>query len=152
LIVSRVIFWNIGQTNIATGASSRYAYGNLSKDHDMLKKSLIVQTLLLLTGIALGMALLGAFSPELKMVHATVGALIGLVSLMSVYCAFREKVAASLLMLVIVAAVLAIMAFIGGKLTATNYNLGLMLMRGAAIAALLVTGFSAYKAPSTKSK
>lgn len=118
----------------------------------MLKKSLIVQTLLLLTGIALGMALLGAFSQELKMVHATVGALIGLVSLMSVYFAFREKVAASLLMLVIVAAVLAIMAFIGGKLTATNYDLGLMLMRGAAIAALLVTGFSAYKAPSTKNK
>lgn len=116
----------------------------------MLKKSLIVQTLLLLTGIALGMVLLGAFSPELKTVHATVGVLIGLTSLASVYFAFREKVPASLLTLVIVAAVLAVMAYIGGKLTATNYDLGLLLMRGSAIAALLVSGFSIYKAPSAK--
>lgn len=116
----------------------------------MLKKSLIVQTLLLLTGITLGMALLGAFSPELKTIHATVGALIGLTSLASIYFAFREKVSASLLTLVIVAATLAVMAYIGGKLTATNYDLGLLLMRGSAIAALLVSGFSMYKAPSAK--
>lgn len=116
----------------------------------MLRKSLIVQTLLLLTGIALGMALLGAFSPELKMVHATVGALIGLASLVSVYLAFHEKATASLLTLVIVAAVLAVMAFIGGRLTATDYDLGLMLMRGSAIAALLVSGFSVYKANPAK--
>ena len=116
----------------------------------MLKKSLIVQTVLLLVGITLGMVLLSAFSPELKTIHATVGVLIGLTSLASVYFAFREKVAASLLTLVIVAAVLAIMAYIGGRLTATNYDLGLMLMRGSAIAALIVTGFSVYKANPAK--
>ena len=114
--------------------------------HMMLKKSLFVQTLLLLIGITLGMLLLGAFSPELKAVHATVGALIGLSSLVSVYFAFREKVPASLLTLVIVAAVLAVMAYIGGKLTATSYDLGLMLMRGSATAALLVTLFGLYRA------
>ncbi|MDX2775790.1 hypothetical protein PV379_00260 [Streptomyces caniscabiei] len=118
----------------------------------MLKKSLIIQTILLLIGIALGMMLLNAFSAELRAVHATVGTLIGLTSLVSVYFAFREKAAASLLTLVIIAAVLAVMAYIGGRLTATNYDVGLMLMRGSAVAALLVTGFSVYRVSKTTKK
>ena len=110
----------------------------------MFKKSLIVQTLLLLVGAVLGMFVLAAFSPELKTIHATVGVLIGLVSFISVYLAFREKAPASLLTLVIVAAALVVTAYVGGRLTATSYDLGLNLMRGSAVAALIVSAVGVY--------
>lgn len=118
----------------------------------MLKKSLIVQALLLITGITLGMFLLNQFDPGLKTIHATVGILIGLASFASVYFAFREKASASLLTLVIIAAVLAVMAYAGGKLTATHYDLGMMVMRGSAIAALLVCIYSIYKTKNVRIK
>lgn len=111
----------------------------------MIKKSLSVQIIALVAAIILGTVLTKTFNTDLKMVHASVGALAGLTAAVTVYIAVREKVSRAVLGLTIAALILTFLAAIGGKIAATNYDQGLMLMRIAAIAALAISLFCMYK-------
>jgi hypothetical protein len=118
----------------------------------MIKKSLSVQITALTVAIVLGTVLLGQFDADLKKVHAIVGALAGIMTLVTVYGAFREKAPRLIKSLVVSASVLTFLAAAGGKLTATNYDQGLMLMRISAIAALAVSLFCMYKIAKVSGK
>lgn len=111
----------------------------------MIKKSLTVQITALTAAIVLGTVLVSQFDADLKKVHATVGALAGIATLVTVYSAFREKAPRLVKSLAVSASVLTFLAAAGGKLTATNYDQGLMLMRISAIAALAISLFCMYK-------
>lgn len=116
----------------------------------MLKKSLLVQMTILIIEIMIGMFLLNQFDANVKMVHGTVGALVGLTAFATVYFAFREKASGLTVGLTLSAAFFTVLAYTGGKVAATNYDMGLMLMRGSAIMALLLVAFCFYKVSKRK--
>ena len=111
----------------------------------MLKKSLIVLIAVLILEIVLGMTLLNNYNADLKTVHGITGALVGLTAAVTVYAAFREKAARATIGLVVAAFAFVILAAVGGKMTATDYDQGLMLMRTSAIVALALSLVSFYK-------
>lgn len=110
----------------------------------MLKKSLLVQITVLIIEIMIGMFLLNQFDDSLKMVHGIVGALVGLTAATTVYFAFREKASGMVTGMSIAAAFFTVLAYVGGKVAATNYDTGLILMRTSAIIALLLAVFCLY--------
>lgn len=112
----------------------------------MLKKSLLVQVAILIIEIVLGMTLLNKFDEDLKMVHVIVGVLIGLTSIATVYFAVREKAGRTTIALAAIALIFVVLAAIGGKMTNTDYDQGLMLMRTSAIVALGLSTVCLYAA------
>jgi len=112
----------------------------------VLKKSLLLQVTLLIIEIALGMTLLNKFDEDLKMVHVIIGALISLTSVATVYFAVREKAGRTTIALAAIALVFVVLAAVGGKMTNTDYDQGLMLMRTSAIVALGMSAVCLYTA------
>ena len=110
----------------------------------MLKKTLIVLAVTLLIEVTVGSILLNQFDPTVKMVHGIVGALIGLLSIGVVYVAFREKASSLTKIFAIATFIAAALAYTGGKLTATSYAQGLMLMRVSGVTALLLSAAALY--------
>lgn len=112
----------------------------------MLKKILVAQIAVLILEIVLGMTLLNAFDEDLKMVHVAVGTLAALTSVATVYFAVREKVGRVTIGLAVAAFVFVALAAVGGKMTNTDYDQGIMLMRISAITALGLSAICAYTA------
>lgn len=112
----------------------------------MLKKMLGLQITVLIIEIAIGMTLLNRFDEDLKMVHVTVGTLVALASIATVYFAAREKAGRATIGLSVAALVFVVLAALGGKLTNTDYDQGLMLMRISAIVALGLSALCFYTA------
>ena len=110
----------------------------------MLKKLLITLVAVLTVEVTVGSLLVSHFDPTVKMVHGIVGALIGVMSIGVAYSAFRDKAPMHIKALTVVISVITALAYIGGKLTATNYELGLMLMRVSGVTALLLSATTLY--------
>lgn len=117
----------------------------------MLKKLVIAQIIVLLIEIALGMFLLNQYSADTKIVHMVVGTLTGLSALATAFVAFREKASGSIMGLTMATLAFTILAYVGGKITATDYDLGLMIMRGGAVVALLLSLVCFYMLTKRKS-
>jgi ABC-type transport system involved in cytochrome c biogenesis permease subunit len=112
----------------------------------VLKKILSLQIAVLVIEIAIGMTLLNQFNEDLKFVHVIVGTLVALVSIATVYFATREKAGRATIGLCVTALMFVILAALGGKLTNTDYDQGLMLMRVSAIVALGLSAMCFYTA------
>lgn len=112
----------------------------------MLKKSLSLQIAVLIIEIALGMTLLNQFDEGLKTTHVVVGTLVTLTSIATVYFASREKAGRTTIGLAAAALVFVILAALGGKMTNTDYDQGIMLMRISAIVALGLSAACFYTA------
>lgn len=112
----------------------------------MLKKSLVVQIIALIVGATLGMTLMNKFDENLKMAHIIVGVLISLTSIATVYLAVYEKAGRTTVALAALALVFVALAATGGRMTNTNYDLGLTLMRISAIVALGLSAVCLYTA------
>ena len=92
------------------------------------------------------MTLLNKYDEDLKMAHVVVGTLVSLTSIAIVYFAVREKAGRVAIGLSAAAFVFVVLAAIGGKLTNTDYDQGLMVMRTSAIVALGLSAICAYTA------
>ena len=110
----------------------------------MLKKMLIVLVITLVIEVVVGSLLLNQYDPTVKMIHGIVGALIGLLSIGVVYSAFRENATIASKMLSVATLLAAVLAYMGGKLTATSYAQGLMLMRISGVTALVLSAIALY--------
>lgn len=118
----------------------------------MLKKMLIVLVVTLVGEVIVGSLLLNQFDPTVKMIHGIVGACIGLLSIGVVYSAFRENVTPLAKFLAVATFVAAALAYTGGKLTATSYAQGLLLMRVSGVTALILSIVALYVVWKRKNK
>lgn len=103
----------------------------------MLKKSVILQLILLACTMLLGTVLVSNTSAEVRMFHSGIGLLSGLNAIAVTYLTFKESSPSAVRYLAIATVGLTFLAGVGGKLAETDYATGLLLMRASALSAFI---------------
>ena len=111
----------------------------------MLKKASITQLILLIGTMILGTILVGTYSQSVKVIHAGLGLVTGLNSLIITYLAFKQKAQMSLLIAACITVGFTFLAGVGGKLGEVNYASGLLLMRASSVVAFISAAFILYR-------